>query len=162
MNTPSGGAAAQATAAWQALLSSDPDAAIAQFLTSGYDYAVRLSAERKARNADFAKEQAYLQAAAAKEGDRARILAEQQAKEQTGVSSDAEDLQRYGRGEPIAARRAGRLERLTRWVRRHPAAAGLLAAIIIVYSSTAEKTLYPLLLFAQVVPKIAIAPLFIV
>ncbi|GLY35668.1 hypothetical protein Amsp01_016920 [Amycolatopsis sp. NBRC 101858] len=42
-------------AAWQALLSSDPDAAIAQFLTSGYDYAVRLSAERKARNADFAK-----------------------------------------------------------------------------------------------------------
>jgi hypothetical protein len=42
-------------AAWQALLSSDPDAAIAQFLTSGYDYAVRLSAERKTRNADFAK-----------------------------------------------------------------------------------------------------------
>jgi hypothetical protein len=37
------------------LLSSDPDAAIEQFLTSGYDYAIRLSAERKARNADFAK-----------------------------------------------------------------------------------------------------------
>lgn len=42
-------------AAWQALLSSDPDAAITEFLASGYDYAVRLSAERKARNADFAK-----------------------------------------------------------------------------------------------------------
>ena len=42
-------------AAWQALLSSAPDAAVEQFLASGYDYAVRLAAERKARNADFAK-----------------------------------------------------------------------------------------------------------
>ncbi|MEQ0565805.1 hypothetical protein ABJI51_42575 [Amycolatopsis sp. NEAU-NG30] len=42
-------------AAWQALLSSAPDAAIAQFVTSGYDYAVKLAAERKARNMDFAK-----------------------------------------------------------------------------------------------------------
>ena len=42
-------------AAWQALLSSAPEAAIAQFVTSGYDYAVKLAAERKARNADFAK-----------------------------------------------------------------------------------------------------------
>jgi NitT/TauT family transport system permease protein len=42
------------------------------------------------------------------------------------------------------------------------AAAGLLAAVVMVYSSTVEKTLYPLLLFAQVVPKIAIAPLFVV
>jgi hypothetical protein len=42
-------------AAWQALLSSAPDAAIAQFVESGYDYAVKLSAERKARNMDFAK-----------------------------------------------------------------------------------------------------------
>ncbi|MEU9688147.1 hypothetical protein [Amycolatopsis japonica] len=42
-------------AAWQALLSSAPEAAIAQFVESGYDYAVKLSAERKARNMDFAK-----------------------------------------------------------------------------------------------------------
>lgn len=42
-------------AAWQALLSSAPDAAIDQFLTSGYDYAVQLAAQRKTRNADFAK-----------------------------------------------------------------------------------------------------------
>ncbi|TDD55025.1 ABC transporter permease [Nonomuraea terrae] len=41
-------------------------------------------------------------------------------------------------------------------------AVGVLAAVIMVYSSTVEKTLYPVLLFAQVVPKIAIAPLFIV
>lgn len=41
--------------AWQALLSSAPDDAIAEFLTSGFDYAVKLAAERNLRNADFAK-----------------------------------------------------------------------------------------------------------
>lgn len=35
-------------------------------------------------------------------------------------------------------------------------------AIAIAYSSTVEKTLYPLLVFLQIVPKIAIAPLFII
>ncbi|MFD0340095.1 ABC transporter permease [Streptomyces sp. NPDC127117] len=39
---------------------------------------------------------------------------------------------------------------------------GVLAAVVMVYSSTVERTLYPVLLFAQVVPKIAIAPLFVV
>ncbi|RFU83671.1 ABC transporter permease [Streptomyces triticagri] len=39
---------------------------------------------------------------------------------------------------------------------------GVVAAVVMVYSSTVEKTLYPILLFAQVVPKIAIAPLFVV
>jgi serine/threonine-protein kinase len=43
----------------------------------------------------------------------------------------AEDLHRYGRGEPIAARPAGRLERLARRVQRHPASAGLLAALTV-------------------------------
>lgn len=38
---------------------------------------------------------------------------------------------------------------------------GLGTAILIVYSSTMEKTLYPIVLFAQVIPKIAIAPLLI-
>jgi NitT/TauT family transport system permease protein len=42
------------------------------------------------------------------------------------------------------------------------AAAGVLAAVMMAYSSTAERTLYPLLLFAQVIPKIAVAPLFVV
>jgi NitT/TauT family transport system permease protein len=41
-------------------------------------------------------------------------------------------------------------------------AVGVFAAVIMVYSATVEKTLYPILLFAQVVPKIAIAPLFVV
>ncbi|MFD4262612.1 ABC transporter permease [Streptomyces sp. NPDC058534] len=39
---------------------------------------------------------------------------------------------------------------------------GVFAAVVMVYSTTVEKTLYPILLFAQVVPKIAIAPLFVV
>ncbi|MBC6468728.1 ABC transporter permease [Actinomadura alba] len=39
---------------------------------------------------------------------------------------------------------------------------GVFAAVVMVYSSTVERTLYPVLLFAQVVPKIAIAPLFVV
>ncbi|MFF8841216.1 ABC transporter permease [Streptomyces sp. NPDC015127] len=41
-------------------------------------------------------------------------------------------------------------------------AVGVLSAVVMVYSGTVEKTLYPILLFAQVVPKIAIAPLFVV
>jgi NitT/TauT family transport system permease protein len=39
---------------------------------------------------------------------------------------------------------------------------GLAFAVAIVYSRSVERTLYPLLLVAQVVPKIAIAPLFVV
>jgi NitT/TauT family transport system permease protein len=39
---------------------------------------------------------------------------------------------------------------------------GVAAAVVMVYSTTVEKTLYPVLLFAQVIPKIAIAPLFVV
>jgi serine/threonine-protein kinase len=43
----------------------------------------------------------------------------------------AEDLRRFLRGEPIAARRAGRMERLARWARRSPAAAALLAVTLV-------------------------------
>ncbi|WP_282852114.1 ABC transporter permease [Gulosibacter sediminis] len=39
---------------------------------------------------------------------------------------------------------------------------GVLVAVAMVYSRTLERTFYPLILFAQVIPKIAIAPLFIV
>ncbi|MER5772160.1 ABC transporter permease [Streptomyces sp. NPDC001985] len=42
------------------------------------------------------------------------------------------------------------------------AAVGVAAAVIMVYSSAVERTLYPILLLAQVVPKIAVAPLFVV
>jgi NitT/TauT family transport system permease protein len=39
---------------------------------------------------------------------------------------------------------------------------GVLVAVAMVYSSTIERTIYPVVLFAQVIPKIAIAPLFVV
>ena len=42
------------------------------------------------------------------------------------------------------------------------AVVGIFVAVMMVYSSSLEKTVYPLILFAQVIPKIAIAPLFIV
>jgi NitT/TauT family transport system permease protein len=39
---------------------------------------------------------------------------------------------------------------------------GLATAVLIVYSGTMEKTIYPIVLFAQVIPKVAIAPLLVV
>jgi NitT/TauT family transport system permease protein len=39
---------------------------------------------------------------------------------------------------------------------------GLLTAVLIAYSRTMDKALYPLVLIAQVIPKIAIAPLLVV
>jgi serine/threonine-protein kinase len=40
----------------------------------------------------------------------------------------AEDIQRFQRGEPIAARPAGLVERTAKWVRRHPTGSAILAA----------------------------------
>ena len=42
------------------------------------------------------------------------------------------------------------------------AALGMLMAVAIVYSPTLEKATYPIILFAQVIPKIAIAPILVV
>ncbi len=56
------------------------------------------------------------------------------------------------------------------WVTTYETVAGFLiaavvgeaVAVLMIYSSSIEKTMYPLILFAQVIPKIAIAPLFVV
>jgi WD40 repeat protein/tRNA A-37 threonylcarbamoyl transferase component Bud32 len=42
-----------------------------------------------------------------------------------------EDLQRWQRGEPIEARRAGSVERAAKWVRRHPAPTALAAVSVV-------------------------------
>src|SRR5262249_30288415 len=43
----------------------------------------------------------------------------------------ADDLRHYLEGRPVRARPAGRAERFVKWVRRRPAAAGLLAALVL-------------------------------
>src|SRR5262245_26589166 len=65
-----------------------------------------------------------------------KCLHKEPARRYASAAALAEDLQRYGRGEPIAARPAGRPERLARWVRRHPAAAGLLATLAVLVAAT--------------------------
>jgi WD40 repeat protein/tRNA A-37 threonylcarbamoyl transferase component Bud32 len=42
----------------------------------------------------------------------------------------AEDLRRFGAGEPVAARPVGAVGRVVRWARRRPAVAGLLVAVV--------------------------------
>src|SRR5947207_1615402 len=43
----------------------------------------------------------------------------------------AEDLRRYVNRFAIAARRAGPIERLRKWIRRHPGVAGALAGVLL-------------------------------
>lgn len=44
----------------------------------------------------------------------------------------AEDLQRWLNGEPIKARRVGRLEKSWLWCKRRPVVAGLLATVVFI------------------------------
>jgi serine/threonine-protein kinase len=64
-----------------------------------------------------------------------KCLSKQPQRRYASAAALAEDLRRFLRGEPIAARRAGRLERLARWARRRPAAAALLAVAMLVATS---------------------------
>jgi serine/threonine-protein kinase len=45
----------------------------------------------------------------------------------------ADDLRRFEKSEPIAARPAGALERVAKWVRRRPAAAAIVAAALLMF-----------------------------
>jgi serine/threonine-protein kinase len=56
-------------------------------------------------------------------------LQKEPAKRYCTATQLAADLGRFLRHEPIVARPAGRVEHILRWVRRRPAAAGLLAAV---------------------------------
>jgi serine/threonine-protein kinase len=59
-----------------------------------------------------------------------KCLSKQPQRRYASAAELAEDLRRFLRGETIAARPAGRLERLARWARRRPAAAALWAALV--------------------------------
>jgi len=60
-----------------------------------------------------------------------KCLHKEPPKRYASAAALAEDLRRFLGGEPIAARRTGRLERLIRWARRRPAAAALSGALVV-------------------------------
>jgi hypothetical protein len=66
-----------------------------------------------------------------------KCLRKEPAKRYGGAAALADDLGRFQRGEPIAARPVGPAERVGRWCRRNPALAAALAAVLLVFAAGA-------------------------
>ncbi len=60
-----------------------------------------------------------------------KCLQKEPARRYADCQALADDLRRWLEGEPIAARRVGRIESAVKWVRRNPVVARLLAAVIV-------------------------------
>jgi hypothetical protein len=61
-----------------------------------------------------------------------KCLRKEAARRYTSAEALAEDLRRYLAGEPILARPVGRVERAVKWVKRRPAVAALVGAVVLV------------------------------
>jgi tRNA A-37 threonylcarbamoyl transferase component Bud32 len=61
-----------------------------------------------------------------------KAMAKEPARRYAAARDLADDLRRFLKGEAIAARPAGRLEKVVRWARRNPVVAGSLAGVVLV------------------------------
>jgi hypothetical protein len=71
-----------------------------------------------------------------------KCLEKEPAKRYATAEALAEDLRCYLKGEPIAARPAGALERMVKWARRRPAVAALLAALVLIFAAGSGLSLH--------------------
>jgi WD40 repeat protein len=71
-----------------------------------------------------------------------RCLEKDPARRLTSAGELAEELKRWQRGEPVRARRITRMERLTKWTRRHPFRAATTVAFMMVLLGAASAIMW--------------------